>query len=106
MSQQSILSEKADAWLYHRGRRWVLYALDWRAVGRSCGKALGDHITIEADERPLVAFMLAMLVAGIASAVFVSGTPFWVILGGVLGYFGSRIADASKKIMAERDATE
>ena len=69
-------------------------------------KALGDHITIEADERPLVAFMLAMLVAGIASAVFVSGTPFWVILGGVLGYFGSRIADAIKKIMAERAATD
>lgn len=69
-------------------------------------KALGNHITIEADERPLVAFMLAMLLAGIASALLVSGTPFWVILGGILGYFGSRIVDAVKKYMAERDAAE
>ena len=31
-------------------------------------KAVGNYITIEADEKPLVAFMLAMIAAGIASA--------------------------------------
>ncbi|MEO0931149.1 MAG: hypothetical protein AAFY14_10960 [Pseudomonadota bacterium] len=69
-------------------------------------KALGNHITIEADERPLVAFMLALLIAGTASAVLASGTPFWIILGGILGYFGSRIFDAAKKVMAERNAAD
>ncbi len=69
-------------------------------------RVLGNHITIEADERPLIAFMLAMLVAGIASAVLVSGTPFWIILGGILGYFGSRIVEAVRKVMAERNAAE
>jgi len=69
-------------------------------------KALGNHITIEADERPLVAFMLALLAAGVASAILVSGTPFWIIAGGILGYFGSRIVEAVKKVMAERNAAE
>ncbi|MEL6683578.1 MAG: hypothetical protein AAFQ09_13220 [Pseudomonadota bacterium] len=69
-------------------------------------KALGNHITIEAHERPLVAFMLALLIAGIASAVLVSGTPFWIILGSILGYFGSRIVEAAKKFMATRNAAD
>ena len=69
-------------------------------------KAVGNYITIEADEKPLVAFMLAMIAAGIASALLNSGTPFWIIIGGILGYFGSRIVEAGQKYMNERNAAD
>lgn len=69
-------------------------------------KALGNHITIENEEKPLLAFMLAMLAAGVASALLNSGTPFWIILGGVLGYFGARIVEAGKKFMDARNKSE
>lgn len=62
-------------------------------------KAISGHITIEPAEKRLVGFMLAMLAAGIAAALLHSGTPFWVILGGVLGYFGTRIAAAVQKLL-------
>ena len=69
-------------------------------------KALGNYITIEADEKPLVAFMLALLAAGVASALLGSGTAFWIIVGCVLGYFGSRIVEAGQKFMKERNAED
>lgn len=69
-------------------------------------KALEGHITIEPTERRLIAFMVAMLAAGIAAVLLTSGTPFWVMLGGILGYFGTRIVDAIKKFMDARNKTE
>lgn len=67
-------------------------------------KAAAPHITIEPGERRLVGFMLAMLAAGIAAVLLHSGTPFWVILGGVLGYFGTRIVAAVQKLINNRGA--
>ncbi len=60
-------------------------------------KAMEGHIPVEPGEKRLIAFMLAMLCAGIAAALLNTGTPFWIMLGGVLGYFGTRIVDAGKK---------
>lgn len=67
-------------------------------------KAVARHITIEPGERRLVGFMLAMLAAGTAAVLLHSGTPFWVILGGVLGYFGTRIVAAVQKLINDRGA--
>ena len=67
-------------------------------------KAMQDHIKVEPAETRLIAFMVAMLVAGIAAALLNSGTPFWIILGGVLGYFGTRLFEAGKKAMDARNS--
>lgn len=69
-------------------------------------KALRGHILIADTEKRLVAFIVAMLVAGIASAIFYSGTAFWMILGGTLGYFGTRIVAAIKKLIDDRNAAK
>lgn len=61
-------------------------------------RAMSVHIKVEPTEKRLVGFMLAMLAAGIAASLLHSGTPFWVILGGVLGYFGTRIATTAQKL--------
>lgn len=72
-------------------------------VGGPIVKAMEGHIPVEGNEKRLIAFMVAMLVAGIAAALVNSGTPFWVISGGILGYFGTRLVEAGKKAMDERN---
>ncbi len=69
-------------------------------------KGITSYIPIADTEKRLVAFMAAMLAAGIAAAILYSGTVFWVIAGGTLGYFATRIIAAVKKMIAERNAGE
>ncbi|MFQ1702307.1 hypothetical protein ACJ5NV_17110 [Loktanella agnita] len=72
-------------------------------IGGPIVKAMEGHIPVEPNEKRLIAFMVAMLIAGIASALLNSGTAFWIILGGVLGYFGLRMYEAGKKYYEERN---
>ncbi|MDG1376027.1 MAG: hypothetical protein P8P56_03200 [Yoonia sp.] len=74
-------------------------------VARPLVKQMEKHITLEASETRLVAFIVAMLGAGVASALLHSGMTFWVILGGGLGYFGARLLVALREVMdARRDS--
>ncbi len=66
----------------------------------------GKYITLEAGELRLLAFILVMLVVGIVSALLASGSTFWVILGGTLGYFGKRIVAAAKAAIPEKDGVD
>lgn len=74
-------------------------------VGAPIVKAMEGHIPVDPVEKRLIAFMIAMLIAGIAAALLNSGTPFWVILGGILGYFGTRLFEAGKKAVDERNGS-
>ncbi|WP_296426231.1 hypothetical protein [Yoonia sp.] len=67
-------------------------------------KALQGRIPVEASEKRLIAFMVAMLGAGVAAALLDSGTPFWMIVGGVLGYFATRIMAAGQKLIDARNS--
>ncbi len=68
-------------------------------------KALEGHIPIAANERRLIAFMAALLAAAVLAAAFDSGSVIGVIVGGILGYFGTRIFEVLKKIIdGRRDA--
>ena len=69
-------------------------------------KGITAHIPIVDTEKRLVAFIVAMLAAGIASATLYSGTAFWIMAGGTLGYFGTRIVAAIKKLIEERQSAE
>lgn len=72
------------------------------ALARSVERILRPHILIEPDERRLLAFVLVLLLAGIAANLLDSGSPFWVILGGALGYFGTRLVAAARRAMDAR----
>lgn len=69
-------------------------------------KALDGHIQIAPTETRLIAFMVAMIAAGVAAALLNSGTAFWVMFGGVLGYFGTRIVEVVKKQLDARKNAE
>lgn len=63
---------------------------------------LEGRIRIEAGELRLVAFIIVMLLAGLAAVLLASGSTFWVMLGGTLGYFGTRIVAAIREAIDAR----
>ena len=65
-------------------------------------KTLEGFFPIAAHEKRLIAFMVALLAAAILAAAFDSGSVFGVIVGAILGYFGTRIFDVLKKIIEGR----
>jgi hypothetical protein len=73
-------------------------------LARPLAEALSPRIVLEPGEVRLLAFMIAMLIAGIVANLLHSGSTFWVILGGVLGYFGPRLVAAAKDGMNGRSS--
>lgn len=72
------------------------------ALARPVERVLRPHILLEPGESRVLAFVLVMLLAGIAANLLDSGSPFWVILGGALGYFGTRLVAAARAAMDAR----
>jgi hypothetical protein len=71
-------------------------------LARPVARFLGDRIKVEDSEMRALAFMIVMLGAGIGAAVLQSGMTFWVILGGMIGYFGTRIVAALREMIEAR----
>ncbi len=68
-------------------------------------KALEGVFPVAPNEKRLIAFMAALLIASILGNLLDSGTVFGIILGAILGYFGTRIFEVLKKtIEGRRDA--
>ena len=65
-------------------------------------KSLSKHIEINAQEKRLVAFMIALLAAAALSSLLDTGGILAVSLGVVLGYFGKRIVAAVQKFLDDR----
>lgn len=69
-------------------------------------KALEGFFPVTANERRLIAFMVALLAAAILAAAFDTGSVFGIILGAILGYFGTRIFNVLKKVIEGRTDAE
>jgi len=50
----------------------------------------------------LLSFILVMLIAGIVAELLDSGSAFWIILGGALGYFALRLVAAAQAFLEQR----
>ncbi len=61
-------------------------------------------IRIEPTEQRLISFMILMLICGFLAAILDSGSAFWIIFGGSVGYFATRIFDSGKRVMDDRRA--
>jgi len=68
-------------------------------LARPLARALGPRILVEAGEMRALAFMIAMLAAGVIAELLDSGSAFWVILGGAIGFFGTRIVAALRAVI-------
>lgn len=60
-------------------------------VARPVARAIGTNIELKDGELRVLAFMLAMVIAAILCAVFSSGSPLGLAVGGMIGYFGTRL---------------
>lgn len=72
-------------------------------AARPVVRMLEQHITLEAAETRLIAFIIAMLAAGVIASLLDSGSAFWMILGGALGYFATRLVAAARAAMDARN---
>jgi uncharacterized membrane protein YeaQ/YmgE (transglycosylase-associated protein family) len=65
-------------------------------------KTLEGYFEVRTAEKRLIAFMVALLGAAIIAAAFDSGSVFGIIIGAILGYFGTRIFNVLKKVIEGR----
>ena len=71
-------------------------------LARPAARALSNVIEVEDTELRLLAFMLAMLIVAILCAVFNTGSTLGLVVGGMLGYFGGRLARWAQRAIEEK----
>ncbi len=71
-------------------------------VTRPLARAVSGFLQVEVAETRLASFMVAMLAAGVLANLLHSGSTFWVILGGVIGYFLTRLVAGAKTALDQR----
>jgi hypothetical protein len=80
---------------------WLTPAVE-APLARPLAKALAPRILVEPGEMRALAFMIVMLAAGIVAELLDSGSAFWVILGGAIGFFGTRLLAALRAVIEGR----
>ncbi len=69
-------------------------------LARPVAKSLSERIDLTEGELRAIAFMIAMIIAGVLCALFSSGSALGLAVGGALGYFGARLVKLLQGIMA------
>lgn len=73
-------------------------------AARPVARMLGQSIEIEDTEIRLIAFIIAMVIAAVVASIFDSGSMLGLLIGGALGYFGTRLFGALKRVIEGRKA--
>jgi hypothetical protein len=82
----------------------IVFGLGSKFVKEPISKALEGHIELDDSELAVIIFGAVMAVASLLLALLTSNpSPFWLILGGVIGVFGFRLFEFGK---ARFDATK
>jgi hypothetical protein len=71
-------------------------------LARPLARAMGARLPVEAGEMRTLSFIIVMLAAGVLAELFDSGSTFWVILGGAIGFFATRIVAALRSVIEGR----
>ncbi|MBU2993763.1 hypothetical protein Q4555_11995 [Octadecabacter sp. 1_MG-2023] len=71
-------------------------------IARPIAGMLSDSIELAEGELRTLAFMVAMIIAGVLCAVFSTGTPLSLAIGGTLGYFGMRLLRWGQRALENR----
>ena len=71
-------------------------------VARPIARMMGNNVELADGELRALAFMVAMIGAGVLCAVFSTGTPLSLAIGGTLGYFGMRLLRWAQRVIEDR----
>ncbi len=65
-------------------------------------RMISQNDDVKDTELRALAFMIAMIIAGVLCSVFNTGSPLGLAIGGTLGYFGLRILRTAQRMIEER----
>jgi len=71
-------------------------------LARPIARMMGETIDVQGTELRALAFMIAMIIAGILCAVFSSGSALGLAVGGVLGYFFMRLLRTAQRMIEDK----
>jgi urea transporter len=71
-------------------------------LARRAAKSMGQHVEVQENEVRALAFMVAMIIAGVACNVLDTGSPLGLAVGGALGYFGARLLRWGQRSINDR----
>ena len=71
-------------------------------VARPVAQALAENVALEDGELRTLAFMIAMIAAGLICAMLGTGSALSLAVGGTLGYFGARLARWLQRVIEGR----
>ncbi len=71
-------------------------------LARPLAKALRPVVEVTEAEMRLLAFGVAMVGATVLGGFLHSGSPFWMVLGGVLGVFAQRLFESANKAFGRK----
>lgn len=71
-------------------------------LARPLARALAPHIPFEEGETRLLAFILALVGAGVLCALFDTGSPLGVAIAAALGHFALRLLAAAQAALEKR----
>lgn len=60
-------------------------------VARPIARMMGNNVEVADGELRALSFMVALIAAGVLCAIFSTGTPLSLAVGGTLGAFGMRL---------------
>ncbi len=72
------------------------------ALAQPLARALSRHMPVEAGETRVLALLVALAGAGVLCALFDTGSPLGLVIGGGLGYFALRLLAAAQKALETR----
>ena len=72
------------------------------ALAQPLARMMSRHMPIEAGETRLLALLVALGGAGVLCALFDTGSPLGVVIGGGLGYFALRLLAAAQRALESR----
>ncbi len=71
-------------------------------VARPLARAMSSNVELAEGELRALAFMIAMIGAGILCSLLDSGSALGLAVGGTLGYFGLRLLQWGQRIVEAR----
>lgn len=67
-----------------------------KPLAEPLAKAIEGQVKVAAGEMRLLAFMIALVIGAVVCAALGTGSMFSIVIGGALGYFGTRIVEMIK----------
>jgi hypothetical protein len=71
-------------------------------LAQPLARLMEKHIRLEPGEVRVISLLIVLLVVAILAWILSSGTPFWIAVGMILGYFALRLVTLARELIDAR----